>query len=84
MESRNILIVHPKTNGEVIASKVFMAALKIKFEVANKDSYDPKFVNKIIHSKKQITQGNYGLKSNFSVMLWLPFSLIRYNPAWCK
>lgn len=59
MESRNILIAHPKTNEEVLALKAFMAALKIKFEVANEDSYDPEFVKKITRSKKQITKGNY-------------------------
>ncbi|MCG9880804.1 MAG: hypothetical protein MH472_09430 [Bacteroidia bacterium] len=59
MESRNILIAHPKTNEEVLALKAFMAALKIKFEVANEDSYDPEFVKKIVHSKKQIAEGNF-------------------------
>jgi hypothetical protein len=59
MESRNILIAHPKTNEEVLALKAFTAALKIKFEVANKDSYDSKFVKKIVHSKKQIVEGNF-------------------------
>jgi hypothetical protein len=59
MESRNILIAHPKTNEEVLALKAFMAALKIKFEVANEDTYDPDFVKKIVHSKKQIAEGNF-------------------------
>lgn len=59
MESRNILIAHPKTNEEVLALKAFMAALKIKFEVANEDSYDPEFVKKITRSKKQIAEGNF-------------------------
>jgi hypothetical protein len=34
-----------------------MQALKIKFEVSTTDDYDPAFVNKILESKKQATNG---------------------------
>jgi hypothetical protein len=49
---------HP-TIEQLEALKAFMKALKIKFEVAKDDSYNPEFVEKIMESKKQIAQGSF-------------------------
>ena len=57
METQEIFIAHPKTSEQVDALKAFMQALKIKFEVSNKDSYNPDFVNKVLESRQQVKEG---------------------------
>ncbi len=57
MKTQNIFIAHPKTSEQVSALKAFMQALKIKFEVATKESYNPDFVEKIIESRDQAKKG---------------------------
>ena len=47
MKTQNILIVHPSNEQEMITIKAFFEALKIKFEVANDNPYNPEFVAKI-------------------------------------
>lgn len=60
MKSKNnILIAHPKTAEQMDALKAFMRALKIKFEIAKEDVYDPDFVEKILQGKKDIEQGRF-------------------------
>ena len=59
MKTQDIFIAHPQTSEQVSALKAFMQALKIKFEVAKEDSYNPEFVEKIMESKKQISEGNF-------------------------
>lgn len=59
MKTQNIFIAHPQTSEQVSALKAFMQALKIKFEVAKEDTYNPDFVEKIMESKRQIAQGNF-------------------------
>lgn len=59
MKTQEIYIVHPQTNEQVSALKAFMQALKIKFEIAKEDTYNPEFVEKIMESKKQIAQGKF-------------------------
>jgi hypothetical protein len=59
MKTQNIFIAHPQTSEQVSALKAFMQALKIKFEVAKGDAYDPDFVEKIRESKRQIAQGKF-------------------------
>ncbi len=51
MKTQEIFIAHPQTNEQVSALTTFMQALKIKFEVTKKDSYNPEFVEKILESK---------------------------------
>jgi hypothetical protein len=53
MKAQDIYIAHPQTNDQVSALKAFMQALKIKFEVAKEESYNPDFVNKIKESREQ-------------------------------
>lgn len=59
MKTQDIFIAHPQTSEQVTALKAFMEALKIKFEVAKEDTYNPDFVEKILESKRQIAQGNF-------------------------
>jgi hypothetical protein len=59
MRTQNIFIANPQTKEEVSALKAFMQVLKIKFEISKKDEYNPEFVEKIMESKKQITDGNF-------------------------
>ena len=59
MKTQEIFIAHPQTNEQVSALKAFMQALKIKFEIAKEDTYNPEFVEKIMESKKQIAQGKF-------------------------
>jgi hypothetical protein len=57
MNSKDIFIAHPNTDEQVNALKAFMNALKIKFEVKNKENYDPDFVKKIFESRQQALMG---------------------------
>jgi len=59
MKTQDIFIAHPQTSEQVSALKAFMQALKIKFEVAKEDTYNPDFVEKIMKSKRQIAQGKF-------------------------
>ena len=56
MKTQNI-IAHPANENEMNIIKAFFKALKIKFEVAKDSPYDPKFVEKIESSRKQIADG---------------------------
>ena len=59
MKNREVLIVHPSNKDELAVIKVFLEALKIKFEFTKEAQYNPEFVEKIQESKKQITEGKY-------------------------
>lgn len=52
-------IIHTNTPEQENAIKAFMYALKITFEVSKEKNYNPDFVEKIIESKKQISQGKF-------------------------
>ena len=57
MKTQDILIVHPQTSEQVTVLKVFLEALKIKFEFSKDVAYNPEFVAKILQGKKDIEQG---------------------------
>ncbi|MGY6561488.1 MAG: DUF2683 family protein [Luteibaculaceae bacterium] len=57
MKTQEIFIAHPQTSEQVSALKAFMEALKIKFEISKEESYNSEFVEKILESKKQISEG---------------------------
>jgi hypothetical protein len=59
MKTQDIFIAHPQTSEQVSALKAFLQALKIKFEVAKENNYNPDFVEKIMESKKQISEGKF-------------------------
>ena len=59
MKTQDVFIAHPQTSEQVSALKAFMQALKIKFEVAKEDNYNPDFIEKIMASKKQISEGKF-------------------------
>jgi len=52
------ITAHTTDHSQIDAMKAFMKALKIKFEVAPADDYNPDFVNKILESKEQAKKGN--------------------------
>ena len=57
MKMQEIFIAHPQTSEQVSALKAFMKALKIKFEISKKETYNPAFVDKILQGKKDIDGG---------------------------
>lgn len=57
MKTKDIIIVHPQNNEQIAALKAFMNALKIKFEVSSNEDYNSEFVEKILESEKQISEG---------------------------
>lgn len=57
MQTKEIVIAHPKTEEEVSTLKVIMQCLKIKFEISRESAYDPNFVAKVIESRKQVKEG---------------------------
>ncbi|WP_454802091.1 DUF2683 family protein [Mucilaginibacter phyllosphaerae] len=50
------LIVQPKTKEQLVALKAFIKALKIDFK-SEKSPYNPDFVEKILHGRKDIKNG---------------------------
>jgi hypothetical protein len=57
MKNQDVFIAHPQTSEQVSALKAFMQALKIKFEIAKEDTYNPDFIEKILESKEQAKNG---------------------------
>ena len=58
MKTHDILIAHPQTSEEISVLKAFMQALKIKFEVKEKD-YNPEFVAGIRRSEDDFKNGRF-------------------------
>ena len=56
MSSTNIIIVHPD-DDKVESLKAFLKALKIKFEIAPKSTYNEDFVEMILKGDKDIKAG---------------------------
>jgi hypothetical protein len=73
MKTQDIFIAHPQTAEQVNALKAFMQALKIDFEVANKENYNLDFVQKLLESRKQAKDGRIirVKKENFNEFLGL-------------
>jgi hypothetical protein len=59
MKIQEIFIAHPQTSEQVSALKAFMQALKIKFEISKEETYNADFIEKILESKKQISEGKF-------------------------
>lgn len=59
MKAQDIFIAHPDSSEQAQAIRAFFKALKVKFEVAKEDTYNPEFVDKILQGKKDIEQGNF-------------------------
>ena len=59
MKTENIIIIHPQTDEQLSVLKAFMNALKIKFEITNKNPYNSDFVDKIKKSKKEFDNGDF-------------------------
>lgn len=58
MKTSDIIIAHPGSDDKFEALKVFMKALKIKFEISKDNPYDPKFVAKIEKASKSLKKVN--------------------------
>ena len=59
MKVEEIFIAHPKTSEQRSALRAFMNALNIKFEISNKENYDPEFIKKIGKSKEEYLNGDF-------------------------
>lgn len=59
MKTQDIYIAHPQSSEQATALKAFMQALKIEFEVRQKHEYNSEFLEKILESKKQISNGEF-------------------------
>jgi len=53
----DIVIAHPGTVEQINALQAFMQALKIKFEISREETYDPEFVEKVLESRQQASEG---------------------------
>ncbi len=49
--------VYPHNREQIEAIKTVFKAFKIKFEVEEENSYDPKFVERVLLAKEEIKQG---------------------------
>ena len=71
MNTEEIYIVQP-TQQQAVNIKAILKALKVKFEIAKKDSpYNPQFVAKIKKSKLQFKQGKYTAVSKNNIDAFL-------------
>jgi predicted N-formylglutamate amidohydrolase len=59
MKVENTYIIHTKNEEQANALKAFVKALKMNFEVAKDEPYDPEFVKKIKTSKKEYQEGKF-------------------------
>jgi len=57
MKTDTIFIIHPENSEQEQAIKAFIKALKIKFEVAKGETYNPDFVKKIERSRQDYKNG---------------------------
>jgi hypothetical protein len=56
MEALNFR-VYPHDREQIEAIKTIFKAFKIKFEIEEEKSYNPKFVNRVLLAKEEIKQG---------------------------
>ena len=59
MNPPTVFIAKPKTNEQINALKAFMQALKIKYDVADENTYSSEIVDKIEESREQYKKGEY-------------------------
>lgn len=59
IDTQQVLIAHPTSSEQIETIKAFFKALKIKFEVAKENPYNPEFVAKIKQSDKQYKEGKF-------------------------
>ncbi|MBW6483974.1 MAG: hypothetical protein K0B10_13060 [Vicingaceae bacterium] len=57
MSASNIIIAHPVSKDKLESLKAFLKALKIKFEVANEETYNEDFVKMILKGDEDIKNG---------------------------
>jgi hypothetical protein len=58
MSQHSIITLETNSVEQINLFKAMAKALKVKFEIKEK-GYNPEFVEKIIESKKQISEGKY-------------------------
>lgn len=57
MSTSNIIIARPVSKDKLESLKAFLKALKIKFEVANEETYNEDFVKMILKGDDDIKNG---------------------------
>lgn len=83
MKTQDIFIAHPQTIEEENALKAFLKALKIKFEVSNKEKYNPDFTKKVLESRQEAREGKVTrvkkeeLKEFLGLWYGIPFGVYR-------
>jgi len=55
----NTIIIHTETKEQENALKAFAKALKMKYEVAKEEKYDPEFVSRVEESREQYEKGDF-------------------------
>jgi hypothetical protein len=51
------LTIHPQNREQLEAVKSVLKVLKIRFEVNEENTYDTKFVERVLEAKEEIKQG---------------------------
>ncbi|WP_041627434.1 DUF2683 family protein [Owenweeksia hongkongensis] len=57
MKTENTFIIHPETKEQENALKAFIKALKMKFEISERKTYDSEFVAKVEEIRNQAYEG---------------------------
>ncbi|HMP31303.1 MAG TPA: hypothetical protein PKD85_16985 [Saprospiraceae bacterium] len=57
MKNPSVLIVHPNNEEQVTVLKAFLEGLKIRFEITEKENYNPEFVAKIEKARQDYKDG---------------------------
>lgn len=65
MSTSNIIIARPVSKDKLESLKAFLKALKIKFEVANEETYNEDFVKMILKGDDDIKNGKGKTIDNF-------------------
>jgi len=52
------IIMHPSSKEQLEALKAIAKVLKVHFETEESDTYDPKFVEKVLQGREDIKNGN--------------------------
>jgi hypothetical protein len=57
MKTDNVIIIHPKNTDQEGVLLAFIKALKMKYEIAEMDSYNPEMIKKVEKGRKDYEDG---------------------------
>jgi len=57
MQTQDVFIAHPTTKDQINALKAVVKALKIEFEIAKENPYNPDFVKMVLDAEQEIKKG---------------------------